>query len=1078
MFKQIALLSALFVQTLAWGYNVNVRYSWINLALDSENIYVEKVGLEQLPRPNLIPVISGEDPKFKALVPPGHEVTKWSYMDYTDENALALLALSNSAFQNEISTSSDSVSVTPEKSNIALAVHLDWLKYDLAHDGNGATSGSAPTLKDVIYTNKVTLAANPFSKTGYSFKNWQMKESPDRTFVDQAKVTGESFGLSYTNKSVTLVAQWTNNEYVVTFDANGGAFADGSSVVQLASAYDDKYVLPKENPTRDEYAFAGWTNSVGQVVTAETVLKTTSDHTLYAKWQSAVLTVSFNSNGGTQITDTKKYVVGNAYSNLPVPERYGYSYGGAWWTQSSGGEPVTGETKVTKAGTQTLYAHWTANQCTVSFDSGVLTDITPSFISKAVTFDTPYGNLPDISCRGYEFTGWFTGKNAGQQVSEYSSVKIADDHTLYAHWIPISYFVNYDPAGGTVSKSREYITFGEPYPVLVKPERAGYTFVGWFTKSEGGDEVRQGDYVNIVQEETPTLYARWTTNEYTIVFDPNGGTGDPMESIQIKYNEVTNLPPCTYSNGIRAFSGWRGSDGKTFADRAVVSNLTAEANGVYTLTAMWSEEYVISFDGNGATSGEMSDQTLSTTETASLNSNRYVRTGYAYLGWATNETTAAEWKVRFTDGATVCGLGSAGETIRLFAVWTNNPYRVRFYPNGGAGNPFEQSFAYDVAQNLPGEDVFTRDGYELVGWLTDPTNAVAFTAGESAVNLSDEAGAVVPLFAKWKSLGEDLGPYSEAADCAIATSDRDALRLTAGSYCTTVTNVTTAPGANDQCICLCPTVNGMTTAELRSIVLRGYGKFSFDYKAVIRYGGEDPEVSNFTCGIEEGGQDESLVDLKSSSDGWKHVEYDKRTEGDATVEWIFKTFYNDEDSDMVFIDNVAWLPEDRNLGTAAVTFRLNDGTVSPADIWSNATFAVGKAIGMLPVLPDEDFIGWSTNGVESGKIDANWIVPVEDTQLCALWDSGEYPVPGPEDAPAIGGFESTADGFSLSFTSDERFDYRVLSTTSLTPPIVWEPDAKMRLDGTGGTLTFQIPVGEGTDPARFFKVEVLPREAK
>ncbi len=69
-------------------------------------------------------------------------------------------------------------------------------------------------------------------------------------------------------------------------------------------------------------------------------------------------TVTFNANGGTVSTASKKLTKKAFYGILPEPTREGYSFDG-WYTESSGGEKVTSYQVFTKGTDQTLYAHWT-----------------------------------------------------------------------------------------------------------------------------------------------------------------------------------------------------------------------------------------------------------------------------------------------------------------------------------------------------------------------------------------------------------------------------------------------------------------------------------------------------------------------------------------------------------------------------------------------------------------------------------------------------------------------------------------------------------------------------------------------
>jgi len=72
----------------------------------------------------------------------------------------------------------------------------------------------------------------------------------------------------------------------VTFDAAGGAVAPASRTVLNGFAYG---TLPA--PTRTGHTFGGWwtgENGTGTEVTADTVVATTANHTLYAKWTASV----------------------------------------------------------------------------------------------------------------------------------------------------------------------------------------------------------------------------------------------------------------------------------------------------------------------------------------------------------------------------------------------------------------------------------------------------------------------------------------------------------------------------------------------------------------------------------------------------------------------------------------------------------------------------------------------------------------------------------------------------------------------------------------------------------------------
>ena len=80
---------------------------------------------------------------------------------------------------------------------------------------------------------------------------------------------------------------------------------------------------------------------------------------------------------------SKVVTYGSTYGALATTSRTGYTFNG-WFTAASGGTQVTTATVVTNAANHTLYAQWTANTYTVTFDANGGT--TPAPTSKVVTY--------------------------------------------------------------------------------------------------------------------------------------------------------------------------------------------------------------------------------------------------------------------------------------------------------------------------------------------------------------------------------------------------------------------------------------------------------------------------------------------------------------------------------------------------------------------------------------------------------------------------------------------------------------------------------------------------------------------
>lgn len=147
--------------------------------------------------------------------------------------------------------------------------------------------------------------------------------------------------------------------------------------------------------------------------------------------------VTFNPQGGSVSPASATVTNGLTYGALPTPVRAGFTFAG-WWTGAGGtGSQVTSGTTVTATSAHTLYAKWTANVYTVTFNAQGGT--TPSPTSKSVTFASTYGTLATTTRTRYSFVGWYTNATfTGAAVTAATTVTIPASHTVYAKWSQVS----------------------------------------------------------------------------------------------------------------------------------------------------------------------------------------------------------------------------------------------------------------------------------------------------------------------------------------------------------------------------------------------------------------------------------------------------------------------------------------------------------------------------------------------------------------------------------------------------------------------------------------------------------------
>ena len=200
-----------------------------------------------------------------------------------------------------------------------------------------------------------TIAANTFTRSGYTFTGWNTK--------------ADGRGTSYTDKQpitlwqdITLYAQWKKDivNYTVTFNANGGT---GTMAAQTFDAGVSQAIAANAF-TRSGYTFTGWNTKAdgsGTSYTDKQSITLWQDITLYAQWKKDIVnyTVTFNANGGTGTMAAQTFDAGvsqaiaaNAFT------RSGYTFTG-WNTKANGsGTSYTDKQSITLTQDITLYAQW------------------------------------------------------------------------------------------------------------------------------------------------------------------------------------------------------------------------------------------------------------------------------------------------------------------------------------------------------------------------------------------------------------------------------------------------------------------------------------------------------------------------------------------------------------------------------------------------------------------------------------------------------------------------------------------------------------------------------------------------
>ena len=647
--------------------------------------------------------------------------------------------------------------------------------YTIGFAGNGHTGGSTANLTGCLYDNSYTLTANGYTKTGYTFKNWNTQANGTGTsYANKASVSK----LSATDgATVYLYAQWTENKYNIAFNANGGT---GTMASMTNCLYDDSYTLTANSFTRTGYTFKNWNTKADGSGTAYSNLASVSKLsatngaavTLYAQWDPNYYEILFDANGGSTPSYPLDYVYfGSDYlddsgwcfdecHDEARTQKAGYNFEG-YFTED--GEQILDENYVWIWGSScvdvngywcypddiTFYAQWTPASYTVTFDANGGTCATTN---KTVTYDSTYGTLPTPTMTGYAFKGWYTSLSGGTQITSATQMTTAKAHTLYARWEIEKYTLTFDANGGNCDTASKDINYGVAYGTLPTPVRPGYIFEGWYSAKTGGDKITTSTVVS--NAASHTIYARWTAISYTIVFDANGGTGS-MSNIAAVYDQNVTLNGNVFTRDGYVFKGWSTSPTATtatYTDKQSVSNLTTTNGGSVKLYAVWElQKFTVTFDGNGGTTsitskdfiyGSLVDLTVK----ASKN-------GYTFVGWATTKdatTTLTEFVM-------------PAENVTLYAVYSIVVSDIGNHDYPGYDIDGKANEAYLIVWEIGNLDNYRQ--YQLsytyeVGtmkyrYTLDATDVSDFTDGLSGYGYSvvvyDNAGNRKVIFG-----GEDL----------------------------------------------------------------------------------------------------------------------------------------------------------------------------------------------------------------------------------------------------------------------------------------------------------------------------------
>lgn len=545
---------------------------------------------------------------------------------------------------------------------------INW--YIITEDGN-----CIPYASDNYFAGNKIISPSLPNNEGFNYSPWH-PEVPE--YMPPYDL------VFYTNE--------TRNIYTVTFNANGGNFADGSTSVSWEVPFEGEIIPPTE-PTRTGYIFAGWTPAVPANMPA-------ANQDFYAVWEPITVTAVFDAKGGTFKNHPEGTIINDAKNLIFVSVEYGkeiiipeppvkenFSFGG--W------DPEVPDVMTI---TDPLYFSATWVDCYYTVETYTM-NTEGDYVKTEKRYSATPDQEIDISekLKDIEDGSGLYGEAAKSVCT--GVVKADNSLVLKLYFGRNQYKLTFDAGEGTFIDGTHIKTekfyHGSIMPEYV-PSLTGYKFVKWAPQTTE----------TVLGEEEYT--AEWEPIEYTITWN----FADERETLVDTYlfgEEISDIPQNSFAS--------RGYNYVWFEPNLKISVPThmpaTNLEFIEILHVLEITNGACFNAGEGVFSDGTSERWVSGYygEEIPLPENP-VREGYTFLGWnddAIDRFYEPGYPVGFFD-----------EYCHTFnAEWEINSHTVTFYANGGIFPDGKESAEYVVEYNapIPSPDEVYYPHYLHINWI-------------------------------------------------------------------------------------------------------------------------------------------------------------------------------------------------------------------------------------------------------------------------------------------------------------------------------------------------------------------------
>ena len=656
----------------------------------------------------------------------------------------------------------------------------------------------------------------------------------------------------------------------------------------------------------------------------------------------------------------------------------------------------------------TVYAKW-AKVNTVTFNSNGGSTVEPIKVESGSTIEAP----SQPTKQGFKFAGWYKEATFTNKFN-FENTEINNDITLYAKWNAV-YTVTYNTNGGNEIEPTS-VEVGKTYTLPEDPVKEGFRFAGWYT-----DEALQNAYVSTGEiASNLTLFAKWIGNQYTVIYNANGGRGNLAQQAFV-YGTAQALSNNAFTRVGYQFVGWAltAEGEKAYNNAESVSNLAK--SGSVTLYAVWEKiNYLVKFDVNfpeEAQAQEVANKYVKLGESVTLAAALQAIDHYTFAKWTIDKDhPMAE---NSFDASAELVLSEAyieyavNNVFTFYAVWEPKQYTITFDNNNGTGTMANQVFTYGVAQALTA-NAFENEGSFFVGWVDDDNNS--YTDGQSI-----QVSKNITLHAQWHSAAYQISFNANGGEGTMNAQNLVVNELTNKANGTITSNSFTKVGHEFAGWAL--TADGEkayddnAAIELsESVTLYAlWRKASYTIKFKTTQG-----TVNMEDLVLEFGDTTNLPDAVYERTGYKLVAWGEY--GSTTILYVNKGEITINESTIdLFTNNVLELYALWNAERYTITLHANGGVGNDRvveyvyDQYQNLPLNTFTRVGYR-------FIGWSTSATDNTVtyVDEANATFAQNTDLYAVWEMVTKKV-----------VVLTTDGYQAGSTSNKLGEFTIMDTTNI-----------------------------------------------